>query len=115
MNTIKPFVGFAGFALVVYLIYMLVPPFFHNYQFQDYIEQSAKENTYAYNKSEDQIRQAVFKEAQDDSIPITADQIQVNKGNQTCSISVNYTVHVDLPLFPQDFHFSASSSNKLIY
>lgn len=115
MSTIKPWIGLGVFAVVVYLIYMLVPPFFHNYQFQDFIDQAAKENTYAYDKNEDQIRQQVFKEAQEDSIPITMDQIQVSKQSKSCSISVTYTVHVNLPGFPQDFHFVAASKNNSIY
>jgi hypothetical protein len=115
MSTLKPIFGVAVFAACVYLIWMLVPPFFHNWQFQDFVEQSAKENTYAYNRSEDQVRQIVFKEAQSDNIPLTSpDQIQVTKTGTTCSISVQYTVHVDLPIFPQDFHFTAASANKNI-
>jgi len=114
MQTFKSFFGLGVFVLAVYLTWELLPPFFHNYQFQDYVQQAAKECTYAYNKTEDQVRTDVFKEAREDSIPITADQIQISKSGTSCSIGLNYTVHVDLPFFPQDFHFTASSANTSI-
>jgi hypothetical protein len=115
MNNIKPFFGIGVLLVILYLCYELVPPFYHNFVFQDWVDQKAKEATYEYNKSEEQIRDEVFKEAQQDSIPITSDQIQVTKNGQMCSIGVAYKVHVDLPFFPQDFQFTAASQNSSIY
>lgn len=114
MNSVKPFIGLAVLLVVIYLCYELVPPFYHNYVFQDWVDQKAKESTYAYLKNEDQVRQEVFHEAQLEEIPITADQIQVQKTATACSIAIDYNVHVDLPFFPQDLHFNASSANTNI-
>jgi hypothetical protein len=114
MNTIKPVIGIAFLLFLVYLASQLVPPFYHNYVFSDWVDEKAKEYTYAYAKDEDQIRQEVYKEAQKDGIPVTADQIQVEKTGTSCSIGMQYVVHVDLPIFPQDFHFVAASSNSSI-
>ena len=115
MNNIKPFIGVAVFLGILYLIWELAPPYFHQYQFQDFVDQRAKEATYEYNKSEDQVRAEVMKEAKEDSIPITPDMIQVAKSPTYCTINVSYTVHVDLPFFPQDLHFVAASKNASVY
>ena len=85
MNRIKPIFGIAVFLGIMYLIWELVPPYFHQYQFQDYVDQHAKE------------------------------VIQVTKSTSSCTIAVNYTVHVDLPFFPQDIHFVAASKNASVY
>jgi len=111
VKNIKPIIGIGVFLTVVYLCWMLVPPFFHQYQFNDFVDQKAKECTYAYNKTEDGVRQEVFREAREDSIPISQDQIKVEKSATDCKIAVAYTVHVDIPFFPQDFHFVAASQN----
>jgi hypothetical protein len=114
MSQIKPFLGIGFLIVILYASYMLVPPFYHNYVFQDWVDQKAKESTYAYNKNEDTIKQEVFHEAQLEEIPVNLDQIQVNKTGMSCSIAVTYDVHVDLPVFPQDFHFTAASQNSNI-
>ena len=115
MKNIKPFIGIAVFLSILYLIWELAPPYFHQYQFQDYVDQRAKEATYEYNKTEDQVRSEVMKEAKEDSIPITPDMILVTKSTSNCTIAVNYTVHVDLPFFPQDLHFVAASKNASVF
>jgi len=96
---------------MVYLMWNLVPPFFHNYEFQDYVENEARDSTYT-NQSADDVRALVLKEAHNDSVPLTADQINVTKDSNNVSISANYTVHVDLPWYPQDLHFNVSSKNR---
>ena len=60
----------------VYLIGVLAPPFFSNYQFQDSIKTIAQMNTYSA-KSEDAIREEVFKKAQELDVPIVKEQIKI--------------------------------------
>ena len=93
-----------------YVAWMLIPPYFDNYQFQDIIENEARQNTYSgYPKSEEDIRTSVFKKAQDLEIPIKPEQIQVSRKGPEVVISADYTVHVDLPLYPVDLEFHPSS------
>jgi len=111
MSHIKPILGFAVVAICFYLAWNLVPPFFHKYQFQDYVENEARDSTYT-NQTADDVKVLVLKEARSEDIPLTAEQINVVKNPNDVSITANYNVHVDLPLFPQDFHFNISSKNK---
>ena len=65
----------AGIAAVV-LIAMLAPPYFSNYQFQDALKTESQMSTYT-NKTEDVIRDEVFKKEQELDIPITKEQIKI--------------------------------------
>src|SRR5579859_1309512 len=111
MKYFKPILGFLLLIAFMYVCFQMLPPYFKNYQFQDYLDEEARRTSYA-NLTEDTIRNEVLKEARSDDIPITADQIHVSLGRLQVQISVEYTVHVDLPFFPQDLHFNPSSGNK---
>ncbi len=62
----------------IYLIAVLAPPFFSNYQFQDAIRTEAQLDTYT-TKTDDQIRDSVYKKAQELDIPVTKEQIKVQR------------------------------------
>ncbi|HZR28591.1 MAG TPA: hypothetical protein VFA71_07405 [Terriglobales bacterium] len=114
MKYFKPILGFLFLIVFVYVCFEMLPPFFKNYQFQDYLDEEARRTSYS-NLTEDAIRNEILKEARSDDLPITADQVHVSVGpigRLQVQISVEYTVHVDLPFFPQDLHFNPSSGNK---
>jgi hypothetical protein len=114
MRTVKLLVSLAAAGLVVWVLILLVPPFFSNYQFQDAINNEALLSSYT-TKSDDAIRDDVFKKAQDYEIPVTSDQIHVERtGNNALVIWTDYTVHVDLPMYPIDLKFHPASKNKPI-
>jgi hypothetical protein len=100
-----------------YLAYELVPPFFANYQFEDAIENEAMLDSYS-NKTEDEIRNTIYKKAQDLQIPISEEQVKVQRvgsgGSGSLAIWVDYSVHVDLPYYPMDIQFHPASKNRPI-
>jgi len=102
----------------VILIATLAPPYFSNYQFQDALKTESQTSTYT-TKTEDVIRDEVFRKAQDMDIPITREQIKVVRngvvGTGTVDIEANYIVHVNLPGYPMDLHFDASARNKGVF
>jgi len=115
MGAIKMTFGLFVIVAAVYLGAMLVPPYFENYEFQDAVKNEATLDTYT-TKTEKDIRTAVFKQAQDLDIPISEEQIHVQRsggmGNGTIIIRAPYVVHVDIPGYPMDLHFDASTANK---
>lgn len=94
----------------IYAGIKLVPPFYNDWQFQDYIETEARIDTYNI-KPEADIRKDVMKSARENDIPITDDKLEVVRGNGTLYIGTKYTVHVDLPGYPLDLQFNPSSKN----
>jgi hypothetical protein len=118
MGSFKAVLGFVVIAAVIYGSWLVIPPYFANYQFQDEIKNTALHDMYG-TKSEEDIRQGVFKRAKALEIPLTEEQIKVkrigNSGSGSLLIDVDYTVRVDMPGYPLDLHFHPSSENKGLY
>jgi hypothetical protein len=102
----------------VILLATLAPPFFSNYQFEDALKTESQMTTYT-TKTEDVIRDEVFKKAQDLDVPVTKEQIKVVRngvvGTGSVEIDAAYTVHVNLPFYPMDLNFNASARNKGVF
>lgn len=115
MGSLKMVSGIVVMVASVYLIAVLAPPFFSNYQFEDAIRTEAQMDTYN-TKTEDQIRDSIFKKAQDLDVPVTREQIKVLRsgvtGTGSISIEAPYIVHVSLPGYPLDLNFNPSTRNK---
>jgi hypothetical protein len=118
MGSLKLVTGIFAIVAAVYLIAVLAPLYFANYQFEDTIKTEAQLGTYS-TKSEDQIRDSVFRKAQDLDVPITKEQIKVERsgvaGAGSLSIEAPYSVHVNLPGYPFDLHFDPSSRNRSVF
>jgi hypothetical protein len=115
MGTFKFGLGIFVIVAGIYLGAELVPVYYENYQFQDIVKTEATLETYT-NKPEADIRDSLFKKAQTLDIPLTKDEIKVQRhgttGTGSLTISAPYTVHLDLPGYPVDLHFEASTDNK---
>jgi hypothetical protein len=118
MNTIKLMVGIGAIIAVITVGIQVLPPYLNNYQFQDALNNEALAATYS-TKSEDEIRDLAYKAAKENDIPIKPEQIKVVRsggmGTGSLVIEANYTVHVQLPGYPLDLNFQATSKNKGIY
>jgi hypothetical protein len=115
MGTIKMLFGVFVIVSGVYVGAKLVPPYFANYQFQDAVKNEATLDAYT-TKSENDIREIIFRKAQDLDIPISKETIVVQRqgfqGSAVILIRAPYEVHVDLPGYPMDLHFDVSTQNK---
>ncbi len=89
----------------------LVPPYSAEYQLADKIQEIARFGI-VQRQSEDQIKDIVFKTIQDLEIPAKRDDIKVVATGSKVSISVDYTVPVDILFYHVDLHFTPSSENK---
>ena len=118
MGKIKLIFGIFVIVGIIYLGVELIPPYFANYEFQDYVQTEALQSTYTP-KSEDQIHETVMKKAEDLEIPIAKDDLKVvrvgGQANGTITISGAYVVHLDLPGYPLDLHFNVSSTNRSVF
>src|SRR5437016_25283 len=110
---ISPFFGLAVVGVGIYLGYMLLPPYFNNWQFQDSVESEARLDTYN-TKSEQDIRNDVMKAARENNVPITDEMLSVTRSPVGVTISAHYVVHVSLPVHPVDLSFAAASKNALL-
>ena len=107
-------------ALIIALIFLglkFVPVYYGNYSFTDYVDDETRRASYATGASADTIRDEVFKKAQELELPLTKDQIHVDKptgggGVAPVVINADYDVHLDLLVTSTDLHFVVGSKNK---
>jgi len=118
MATLKLIFGIALFGLVGLVCFKLIPPYFSNYEFEDSIKTESIQATYT-SRSEDDIRDAVVKEARNYDIPLTAKQVKVSRvgglGTGSLNIEADYTVPIDLPGYSTTIEFHPSTKNKGVY
>ena len=96
----------------------LIPPYFSNYEFEDFIKNEALQSTYG-SRSENDIRDSVIKHARDYDIELTAAQVKVTRsginGVGSLSIEADYSIPVSLPGYTTTLEFHPSTKNKGIY
>jgi hypothetical protein len=100
-------------AFGVFAAFKLLPPYIAEYQLSDKMQEQARfavVNRY----SEEQIRDTIFKEAQDLDVPIKKEEIKVLASPSVVRISLDYTIPIDLLVYKMDLHFTPSSENKSI-
>ncbi|MFL6300608.1 MAG: DUF4845 domain-containing protein [Terriglobales bacterium] len=111
MEKLKPVLMILAVVIAIYVGIKLVPPYYNDWQFSDFIDGEARIDTYNL-KPEAEIHKDIMRAARDNDIPITDDKVVIQRGNGTISIEAKYTVHVDLPGYPLDLNFDAGSKNK---
>jgi hypothetical protein len=118
MATLKLICGVGVMVVVAFLGIKIVPAYFSNYQFEDFIKEEALHSTYS-TRSEDDIRDAVVKHAHEYDIDLTAKQVHVTRtganGNGSLTIEAQYTVSIDLPGYSTTVDFHPSSKNKGVF
>jgi hypothetical protein len=93
----------------------VVPAYVNNYQFQDAINTEARFAESGYpKKTDDQIRQEVAKKAADLGIPADPQDIQLDMSNGNVSISLDYSVPVDLYVYQFTLQFHPHADNHTI-
>jgi hypothetical protein len=118
MATLKLVFGVAVFAMLALVGIKLIPPYFSNYELEDAIKTESVQATYS-TRSEDDIRDAVIKQARNYDIALTPKQVKVTRvggfGNGSLNIEAEYSVPVDLPGYSTTLEFHPSSKNKGVY
>jgi len=89
----------------------VVPPYSAEYQLNDKIQEIARFGI-VQRQTEDQIKDAVLKTIQDLEIPAKRDDIKVVTSTSKVTITIDYTVPVDILFYHLDLHFTPSSENK---
>jgi predicted small integral membrane protein len=113
MKQAKSLIGVAIVLIAMYLVWKVMPAYYANFEFQDYVESQSRIESYS-NHSEQEIAEIYAKKAADLEIPLTAAQIHVQRAGNDLTINAEYDVHIDVPVHPFDLHFSASTKNKKI-
>lgn len=91
-------------ALLALIGILLLPPYYHDWQFQQDLQALAHDPAVA-GEAPDYIQALVVDRAASMGLPVHLSDVHVrNLGNRP-RIEVLYVVHVDLPVYTVDLHF----------
>lgn len=91
----------------------IVPPYFANYQLQDSIETEARFAA-GNNKTQQDIQSDVLAKIKDLGIPAQAKDVHVTMVQGIVTISINYSVPVDLRVYQFTLQFHPHADNSTI-
>ena len=98
-------------ASLAFTAYKLLPPYIAEYQLNDKMQETARFASVTRAKDY-QIVDTIFRTIEDLDIPATKDDVKVVAVNGKVTISVDYTVPIDLWVYKFEIHFSPTTSNK---
>jgi predicted membrane protein len=98
---------------VVYLMFKIVPAYVNDYQLKDTLTTEGRFQA-ARQKTEEQVRNSIWKEIQELGVPAKREDIQIQTSGRSLRISVKYTVVVDLPGYQLNLNFNTNSENPII-
>lgn len=101
-------------ASVVYVAIKVIPVLVNEYEFQDGIQNIARFAS-VNRQSNEQIRQSVLKEAEKDNLPVDAKSIKAEISSGNVSISVEYSVTVDLNVYQWTLNFHPVATNNALF
>jgi len=102
---------------MIFVISKIVPVYFANYQFQDAIQTEAKFALTGYpKKSLDDLRDDVYKKAQELEIPAERESIRVavDASRGYVDIGLDYSVPIDLKVYQFTLQFHPHADNHSI-
>ncbi len=94
-----------------FLLFKIIPAYWDDYKLSGILEEQAVVYTYT-GKSEQEIATAIADKARMADVPLSPEQVKVERTSGTLAITAEYTVHVDLPGYPLDLNFRTTSRNK---
>src|SRR5882762_7966654 len=110
----KLFTGILFIVVAIFASVALVPPYWANYQFEDAIKTEALMATNS-TKTEDAIRDTVYKRAREFDIPLEKEKIKVQhvggNGSGSVTIEAPYIVTVNIPGYPVILNFAPTTTN----
>jgi len=111
---VKAILALAFLGVVVFCALRIVPVYFENYQFQDFLNHAAVEATVRQPQPKPEDLQAeIYSKAESLGIPVERQDIKVSVG-RTVTVNVHYVVDVDLKFYTLLLHFTPSAKNSNI-
>jgi len=98
-------------AFLVFAGVKVVPPYISEYQLNDKMQETARFASVT-RANEWQIKETIFKTIEELEIPATKEDVKVVAAGGRVSITVDYTVPIDLWVYKFDLHFTPSTQNK---
>ncbi len=112
MKTLRSLLGLVILVAAIYTAWHVIPPYSANFQLEEALDDVSRMAVVPPARSDQELRDNVLRQAQGLDIPLRPEQVLVEHVGSEIWLSAEYTVHVDLPMYPLDLNFHAMSKNK---
>ena len=99
----------ALFAAVAVALFRYVPVYYHTMEFNRYVQQQVPRI-----RSRAPLKEAILSKAEEHSLNVAAEDINMTESDSVLRVSVEYHVPVDFYVFHQDLKFNAAGSGLLM-
>ena len=110
MKQLKSIFGVLLLVVGGFVLYKVLPVYWGNFRLSRQVDEQAINYTYT-TKSEADIAAVMVEKAHGYDVEIAPENVKVVRTPGDLQISVEYTVHVDLPFYPLDLNFKDESKN----
>ncbi|MGA3126391.1 MAG: hypothetical protein ABSD13_06720 [Candidatus Korobacteraceae bacterium] len=110
MKGLKSIFGLLILLVGAFVLYKILPAYWGNFKLGRLVEDQAVVYTYTP-KTDGEIAADIAQKAQGFDVNFAPEQVKVQRTPGDLTITVEYSVHVDLPLYPLDLNFKAASKN----
>jgi hypothetical protein len=93
-----------------FVMYKVFPVYWDNFKLSQMLNEQAVNYTYT-SFSEAEIAAAIAEKAHNLDVMLSPEQVKVQRTPGDLAISVEYSVHVDLPIHPLDLNFKTATKN----
>jgi hypothetical protein len=99
-------------AAFIFFCYKVIPPYFANYQLEDWLK--AQIPFFMVNHTTDEaLYTSILKEMHNDGIEVTRDNIKIVQNNPNgINVQIEYTVKVDLMVYQWNIHFTPQMNSQ---
>lgn len=113
-GAVKGLIALAIFASLILAGLRIIPVYIDAYAFRDAMRSQAK-FAGVERKSPEQIREELYKKAQELELPITREQIQVSAQQHGVAIVARFSIPVDLIAYQTTLNFDYSADTRTAY
>jgi hypothetical protein len=103
--------GIAVLAVLVFLGAELLPIYLHNLELQQFVEEVTHRRA-APQTPDGLLRARVLDKAAQLGLPVTADNVRIERAPERVRIEVRYEMRVDLPLYTVNLHFYPGAGSR---
>lgn len=100
-------------AAIVYTGFKTVPHYVNNYELEQFMQDEVR-FAVAQRKTEEEVRNVIYAKITDLGIPASRENIVVHTTTRGASITVNYTVEVDLLGYKLRLNFHPSADSRAL-
>ena len=103
-------VGLVMMAIGIFVAYKMIPIKVRAAELRGEVVDQSKS---AGMRSDKQIMAAILHRAQENNLPVTEDNVKINRGQNNIVVDVDYTIPVDFPGYVYQWHFNHHAENPI--